>query len=76
MSACVTLKNVAHPLCIGIVSACQPLFAFFLVLWLIIGCEVKKDVEVFHAVAPTAEHGEYGTYNLTVLIAYQRAANS
>lgn len=26
-----------------IVSACQPLFAFFLVLWLIIGCEVKKD---------------------------------
>ena len=27
----------------GIVSACQPLFAFFLVLWLIIGCEVKKD---------------------------------
>ena len=57
-------------------SACQPLFAFFLVLWLIIGCEVKKDVEVFHAVAPTAEHGEYGTYNLTVLIAYQLTAKS
>ena len=33
-------------------------------------------VEVFHAVAATAENGEDGPYNLAVLIANQSAAKS
>jgi hypothetical protein len=33
-------------------------------------------VEVFHAVAATAEHGKDRTYNLAVLIANQSAAKS
>ena len=37
---------------------------------------LQIQVEVFHAIAATEEHGEYGPYNLAVLIAYQRTANS
>ena len=37
---------------------------------------LQIQVEVFHAIAATAEHGEDGTYNLAVLIANQSAAKS
>ena len=37
---------------------------------------LQIQVEVFHAVAATAENGEDGTYNLAVLIANQSAAKS
>ena len=37
---------------------------------------LQIQVEVFHTVAPAAEHGEDGTYNLAVLVAYKRAAKS
>ena len=35
---------------------------------------LQIQVEVFHAVAATAENGEDGPYNLAVLIAYQPTA--
>ncbi len=35
---------------------------------------LQIQVEVFHAVATTAENGEDGPYNLAVLIAYQLTA--
>ena len=35
---------------------------------------LQIQVEVFHTVATAAEHGEYGPYNLAVLIACQRTA--
>jgi len=35
---------------------------------------LQIQVEVFHTVAAAAEHGEYGPYNLAVLIACQRTA--
>ena len=37
---------------------------------------LQIQVEVFHAVATTAENGEDGPYNLAVLIAYQLTAKS
>ena len=37
---------------------------------------LQIEVEVFHAVATTTEHGEDGPYNLAVLIAYQLTAKS
>ena len=37
---------------------------------------LQIQVEVFHAIATTAEHGEDGPYNLAVLIANQSAAKS
>jgi hypothetical protein len=37
---------------------------------------LQIQVEVFHAVATTAENGEDGSYYLAVLIAYQLTAKS
>ena len=37
---------------------------------------LQIEVEVFHAVAATAENGEDGSYYLAVLIAYQLTAKS
>ena len=37
---------------------------------------LQIQVEVFHAIAATAEHGEDGPYYLAVLIAYQLTAKS
>ena len=37
---------------------------------------LQIEVEVFHAVAATAENGEDGPYYLAVLIAYQLTAKS
>jgi len=37
---------------------------------------LQIQVEVFHAIAATAEHGEDGTYYLAVLVAYQLTAKS
>ena len=37
---------------------------------------LRIEVEVFHAVAATAENGEDGPYYLAVLIAYQLTAKS
>jgi hypothetical protein len=37
---------------------------------------LQIQVEVFHAVAATAENGEDGPYYLAVLIAYQPTAKS
>jgi len=37
---------------------------------------LQVQVEVFHTVAATAEHGKDRTYNLAVLIANQSAAKS
>ena len=34
---------------------------------------LQIQVEVFHTVAPAAEHGEDGPYNLAVLVACKRA---
>ena len=45
-------------------------------MWTLAKHILQIQVEVFHAVATTAENGEDGSYYLAVLIAYQLTAKS
>ena len=45
-------------------------------MWTLAKHILQIQVEVFHAVATTAENGEDGSYYLAVLIAYQPTAKS
>jgi len=45
-------------------------------MWTLVKHVLQIQVEVFHAVATTAENGEDGSYYLAVLIVYQPTAKS